>query len=228
MAETFTDDFNRANTSQSPYTATVGGAGWVQDGDGSTTASDWFINDNTLAGRNRGAELALLYNNSLETVSGNGASFTLSTDVSAKVASVWTGVIFNYQSAGNYYVLRFKGNSTSYQLLKVADGKNAQVIVSKSDSTQVFAVDSFYTITVTSDTAGRFEFTITAAGKSKALNPVITGTDTTGSSFEKGYAGMYLIMAAKGPNAKFDNFSLKIVPRVILGAFNRPFNKHVL
>ncbi len=227
MAETFTDDFNRENTPQSASTATVGGTGWVQDGDGTGTASDWFINANALAGRNRGADLAILYNNSSKTVSGNGSSFTLSTDVSAKVASVWAGVIFNYQNAGNYYVFRFKGGSTSYQLIKVADGKNAQVIVAKNDSRQVFAVDSFYTIKVTSDAAGSFEFTITAAGKSEALNPVITGMDTTGSSFENGYAGMYLIMAAKGHNAKFDNFSLKVVSQAVLGSFHRQVSRNV-
>jgi len=227
QAAEIADDFNRANTSQTAYTANVGGNGWVQDGDGTAAGSDWFINGNALVGRNRGADLAILYNNSSKTVSGNGSSFTLSTDVSAKVASVWTGVIFNYQNEGNYYVFRFKGGSTSYQLIKVADGKMAQVIVAKNDSRQVFAVDSFYTITVTSDAAGSFEFTITAAGKSEALNPVITGMDTTGSSFENGYAGMYLIMAAKGHNAKFDNFSLKVVPQAVLGSFHRQVSRHV-
>jgi len=113
------DDFNREkNTPQTPYTSTVGGTGWVQDGDGTGTASDWFINANALAGRNRGTDLAVLYNNSIETVSGNGASFTLSADVSAKAASLWAGIVFNYQNRDNYYVARFKGSSTSDQLIK--------------------------------------------------------------------------------------------------------------
>ena len=203
------DDFNRANTAQIANTVNVGGTGWVQDGDATATGSDWFINNNTVAGRNR-VQVALLYNNSLETVSGSGTNFVLRTDVSAKLLNAYAGITFNYQNASNYYVVRFKGGTTTYQMLKVVDGTNAQVIVSKTDSSQAFAVDSFYTITVTSDTAGAFDFTMTAAGSPTVLNTVTTGVDTTGSSFDGGYAGMYLNTAALGPYAKFNNFSLEV------------------
>jgi len=208
-AALITDNFNRDNTAQTANTVNVGGSGWVQAGDGTATGSDWFISGNTLNARNR-TNPANLYNDSLKTVSGSGTNFTLSADVSAKIAGAYAGITFNYQNASNYYVVRLRGDFNTYQMLKVVDGV-AGIIVSKTDSSQKFTLNSLYTITVTSDVAGDFDFTITAAGNSTVLNPTTSGTDTI-SIFTEGYAGLYVGTGLLDHTAKFDNFSLNVIP----------------
>jgi len=202
------DDFNRANTAQTANTVNVGGTGWVQDGDGTAAGSDWFINSNTLLARNR-TNPANLYNDSLKTVSGSGTNFTLSADVSSRLAGAYAGITFNYQNASNYYVVRLRGDFTTYQMLKVTNG-TVQTLLSKTDSAQPFTVNSFYTITVTSDVPGDFNFTITAAGNSTVLNPTTNGMDTVGNILTGGYAGLYVGTGTFDHTAKFDNFSLEV------------------
>ncbi|MCK5675848.1 MAG: hypothetical protein KAH99_02405, partial [Verrucomicrobia bacterium] len=63
-----------------------------------------------------------------------------------------------------------------------------------------------YTLTVTSDTAHTFDFTITEIGSSTVLNPTTTATDPN-ARFSGGNAGLYSPSA--GRVSIFDNFSLQ-------------------
>ncbi len=206
-AAEMTDDFNRDNTAQTANTVNIGGTGWVQDGDGTSTGSDWFINGNELRGRNRQAN-AFLRNTALETISGGGTNFTLSVDVSPLASNVWIGTVFNYTSTNNYYVLRIKGDATNWQLLGV-DGGVQSTLVSGTISSGKFAQDTFYNMRITSDTAGSFNFAITAQGSSTVLNSVTNYTDAT-NPLQGGNAGMFFSLATLGQNAEYDNFSLMV------------------
>ena len=205
-ATTITDDFNRANTAQSTDTSLIG-PNWKQS---AGSANQWLISGNILHARPY-VNPAIMYNDALQTVSGGGTNFTLSLDVSAKVPTAWAGVAFNYQDEGNFYYLRIKEGTSQYQLIaSVAGNQTAVVLVNKSDASTTFDEDAFYTMTITSDTAHDFDFTITEVGSSTVLNPTATIIDS-GNNFIGGYAGLYT-PAAGGHNAKFDNFSLEVIP----------------
>ena len=201
-----TDDFNRTNTTQSNDTSLIG-SNWKQS---AGSANQWLISGNILHARPL-VNPAILYNDALQTVSGGGTNFTLSLDVSAKVATAWAGVAFNYQDDGNYYYLRIKEGSSNYQLIGAVGGaQTASVLVNKTDASITFTEDVFYTMTITSDTAYNFDFTITEVGSSTAVNPTASVVDG-GGNFTGGYAGLYT-PSAGGHNAKFDNFSLEVIP----------------
>jgi len=209
LADEIADDFNRANTTQTANTVNVGNTDWVQDGDGATGAgADWFVNGNVLRGRNRQGN-AFLRNTALETTSGGGADFTLSVDVSPLNSNVWIGTVFNYTDVNNYYILRIKGDAADYQLLGLDGGVQSLLASGKISGT--FAQDLFYTMMITSDTAGSFNFTITAQGSSTVLNSVTNYTDTT-NPLNGGYAGLFFSLGSTGHNASYDNFRLEVNP----------------
>ncbi|MCK5675849.1 MAG: hypothetical protein KAH99_02410 [Verrucomicrobia bacterium] len=181
-AAIITDDFNRLDTAYSADGSSIG-ANWV-NGAG---ADNWKIAGNNLF-VNTDAGAGILYNNSLQTVSGNGTSFTLSADVAGHAINIWSGLVFNYQDENNYYYLRIKPGSESYQLISYVGGGNERVIVTKDDALTTFAPETQYTLTVTSDTAYSFDFAITEVGSSTVLNPTTAATDPY-ARFTGGYAG---------------------------------------
>jgi hypothetical protein len=203
-----TDNFNRDTTLQTGNTVNVGNTYWVQDNNGVVGAgADWFISNNVLRGRNRLSN-AFLRNTALETISGGGTNFTLSVDVSPLNSNVWIGAVFNYTSTNNYYVLRIKGDNNDYQLLGL-DGGVQSLLVSGTLSSGKFTQDLFYNMNITSDTAGSFNFAITAQGSSTVLNSVTNYTDAT-NPLQGGNAGMFFSLATLGHNAAYDNFSLMV------------------
>lgn len=202
------DNFNRTDTSYSTSGTTIG-ANWVN----SMGTDTWKVsNSNLFVNSVSSPTHAILYNNALSTVSGGGTNFTLKADVSAGVANGWAGITFNYQNPTNYYQLRIKGNSSAYQLISVVNGANGTVMVNKTDATTTFAVGTLYSLTVTSSDAYNFGFTITEVGSSTVLNLTTTAVDPN-SLFAGGYAGLYTPTSnAADPDAKFDNFSLQVIP----------------
>jgi hypothetical protein len=202
------DDFNRSNMVQTAYTVNVGGTGWTQANNGvNPTGDDWFINSNVSRLRDRQAN-AVMYNTALSTVSGGGASFTLSADVSGRLANAWVGIVFNYQDEANYYVLRIKAGASDYQLLqRTGSGFTTPVSATITGS---FAVSSYYTLTITSGSAGVFDFTIKQQGGSAVLNAV-TGYDDSASALTGGYAGLYGSYTGDH-SGQFDNFNLSVAP----------------
>ena len=194
-----TDDFNR--TVLLTTDASALGGSWAQE-----TAQGWQISGDYLHSHAAVAP-GILYNDALQTVSGNGDSFVLSMDVASKVSTAWAGVVFNYQNNTNYYMLRIKSDSTSYQLLSMVDGGLG--ILQNSNAASTFGEDLFYTLTVTSTAAYTFDFSITAAGSSTVIGSGANRVDS-GSNFTGGYAGAYA--NSTGWSAGHDNFSLEVIP----------------
>jgi hypothetical protein len=204
-----TDDFNRANTIQTAYTVNAGGTGWTQSDDGGPTGDDWLIKDNALRLRNRAAE-AILYNTGLETQSGGGTGFTLKTDVMGLQHGTYTGIVFNYADEDNYYVIRFRtGFSTCQLLQKTSSGQD--VLLNTSLASGTFAEDTYYTLTVTSDAAGVFDFTIDETGAGPVVS--LTRVDNSASPLTGGYAGLYGNLTPPGHIVNFDNFRLTMVEK---------------
>jgi hypothetical protein len=207
---TLIDNFNRDNTLQTANTVNVGNTDWVQDNNGVVGAgADWFITSNKLRGRTRQSN-AFLRNTAQQTISGGGTNFTLSVDVSPLNSNVWIGAVFNYTSTNNYYVLRIKGDNKNYQLLGL-DGGVQSTLVSGTISSGTFAQDLFYNLNITSDTAGSFNFAITAQGSSTVLNSVTNYTDVI-NPLQGGNAGMFFSSGFDVHNADYDNFSLNVIP----------------
>lgn len=149
----------------------------------------------------------ILYNDALETVSGNGTNFTLSLDVASKTSGAWAGLVFNYQDDSNYYAARFKSDAAGFQMIKVVGGVVG--VMQYGNTSANFVEDVFYTMTITSDTAYVFDITITKAGQSAVFGSGTDRTDTE-SNFTGGYAGVYA--NSTGYSAGHDNFSLEVIP----------------
>lgn len=201
------DSFDRADTAYSSGSSSIG-ADWI-NGDSSDA---WKICDEKLY-LDTVSSPGILYNSGQETTNGNGVVFTLQADVSANVSNGWAGIVFNLQDASNYYVLRIKGGNSAYQLIKVVNGANSLVMVNESNANGTFETGVFYTLLVTSEEAGEFDFFITETGKSMLLNPVSSASDT-GTPFEGGCGGFYSPTAnvSANPDAMFDNYNLEVVP----------------
>jgi len=215
-AALITDNFNRENMTQTQNTVNVGGTGWTQAGDGTAAGSDWFIAANVARLRDRNPN-AVMYNTALSTVSGGGTNFTLSADVSGRILNVWVGTVFNYQDEANYYVLRIKAGTDEYQLIERRGSVNTAIVNQKISGS--FAVSSYYTLTITSDTAGDFNFTIKQQGESAVLNTV-TAYDDSASALTGGYAGLYATYTG-GHSGQYDNFSLSVIPEpATMGLFS--------
>lgn len=194
-----TDDFDR-----DPVDYTSDGSlirsDWV------ATGGTWALTNSALLYANTVSENQVLYNTAGQTVSdGNGLGFTVRADVKARGASAWGGIVFNYQNPTNFYMFRIKGDYPSYQLIRNQDGV-ISTLISKSDALEPFAVNSFYTLTVTSTNAYEFDVTITRKGKAEQLNPFSHGVDGA-QAFVGGQAGLFIVSRGN-PSFEYDNFLL--------------------
>ena len=199
-ATIITDDFNRADTGLNSSGATVG-ADWHS----SRTTGGWGITDQKVVASMTEAN-TVLYNDTLETVSGGGTFFSLSLDVTAS-GVYWAGVVFNYQDADNFYWLRYKGTASNYSLVRFIGGSAKNVIATTITGT--FATNTAYTLTVASSNAYEFTYEIkeTVGG-----SVMVSGTETDSeSAFTGGYAGILQSTTGPGRNT-FDNFSLEVIP----------------
>ena len=199
-AALITDDFNRANTALTSTGAMVG-SNWHS----SRTTGGWGITDQKAVASMTEAN-SVLYNSSLETISGNGTSFTLSLDVTA-FGPYWAGIAFNYQDPENFYWLRYKGDANNFSLVRFIDGTSQSIV--NSTITGTFAADTAYTLTVSSSSAYKFVYEIKeAVGGAVQVSGTATDSD---SAFTGGYAGIYQSTTGPGRNT-FDNFSLNVIP----------------
>ncbi len=221
-AEAVFDDFDRADTAYSTHGADIGTHWFTSSPENAWQV--WKIENNEVqsdignALDERGQ--SMLLNDSMTLACGNGTEFFVSADVKVAYTSFWGGIVFNYQNPSNYCTLRIKGETSSYQFLAVVDGGNATV-VSRSDALVNFSMTNFYTISVWSDTEGRYDFSITEAGSSANLNPTQAVIDGT---FTGGYAGLYNTSYNSAPDCTYDNFSLAVetVPgTLVTDDFNR-------
>lgn len=197
-----TDNFDRDDTKYSRDGAVIGDK-WRNDQD-----MEWAVQNKMVAANHNISGEYVLYNRSLETVSGRDKKFELRCDVTGMFGGAWGGIAFNYQNAGNFYMVRFQAGTSTYQLVRVVGGAVA-AIVSKTDAVKQFEVGSSYTIRVTSETPYNYNFEITETGASQVLNPTTAGIDKL-NRFTGGYAGLY-VRSAPGsakPDVMFDNFSM--------------------
>jgi len=218
-ATIITDDFNRADTSSSTDTSLIG-AGWAQS---AGSPNQWRIGSNTVYSLDS-VNPAVLYNAALQTQNGDGGTFALSLDVAGLGLQAWSGVAFNYNNPSNFYTVRFKAGFDDYQILGMRASGSWDVIATGHATTN-FTVGSFYTVTVSSDTAYTYDFTIKEAGSGTVMASE-TGILDDESLATGGYAGLYLGSAsAVNEYARFDNFSLDAAVMNITtfaDDFNRP------
>ena len=199
-AATVTDGFDRADTAYSADGSAIG-ASWKN----ADSSNRWKIEGGRLVADVREMP-AILFNTALETTSGGGFDFTLSADVAVAASNRWAGVVFNYRDAGNFYCLRFKGGTRSYQLLAKIDGKWTE-LASQNDAIEPFVQGTPYSLEIFSEEPHEFHFTIRKPGEGGALNPIADVTDEY-NHFKNGCAGLY--SPSSGTDAAFDNFRLEI------------------
>lgn len=205
-ADSFLDDFGRGETFYSSMGGTIGD-GWVNAAD----SNQWKISGDRLFLEARRSP-AILFCNQVKTISGAGQQFSVSAEVSIGISNGWAGIVFNYQDSSNFYCLRFKAGSRSYQLLAKIKGKWV-ILQSANDALTLFKVNTGYLLSVSSEDACEFYFTITGVDESLILNPVCNAVDSY-SHFMEGYAGCYSQIAdqATNPDVVFDNFKVEVRP----------------
>lgn len=149
----------------------------------------------------------VLINKALKTVSGDGKGFTVRADLTANTRLMYGGIVFNYQSPGNYYAFRYRADyADRLQIVKFVNG----TVSSISRAAMALSSGTAYTLEITSTNACEFTATVYEAGTTKAVQS-FTATDKA-TNFTGGYAGLAQFDA--GPNTySFDNFSLTQFPR---------------
>lgn len=196
-AATVADDFNRPDVSLTVNTALIG-ADWIN---GAGAEDQWGIASGQLV--NSATAPGVLVNTAATMSSGNGEAFTFSVDLTPVQASRWMGVVFNYQDVDNYYYLRFKtGANSCYVYKKVAGGALTSLTGGTFVASENFALDTAYTITVSSTNSCEFDVGI-SGGTLTASGTAVDGVQSLAS----GYAG--LMIEANGVGAKYDNFLLQ-------------------
>ena len=191
-AVVFSDDFNRDSTA-SPD----GGLGGDWD-----ISGDVFLNGNHALTQTGSTSFALYNEAALS------ESFTVSLDIYSQSNSRYVGVVFDYQDADNYYVLRASfeaSKATSWQFLKIADGTQSTVD-SGSVALGSMPLNTWRTLTVSSTgTPGQYSFSITSTdGQTTYASSLISD----GTFAISGQAGLYF----SNSFAWADNFSLTTVP----------------
>ena len=178
---TFTDDFNRANT-----TAGNLGSDWTVYGNG------FFINSNVAKTQTNVTNIAALNDFELNT------SFDVSVDFYAQSVGRYAGIIFSFADIDNYYVFRANfvdSGISNWQFLKVQAG--TQSVISSGN----VAVDNtglttatWYTFNVsTAETTGTYTYRITdLAGEMVFANGTISdSTFAVGGQTGFYYTGSY-------------------------------------
>lgn len=198
--ETFLDDFNRVDTQYDQDGADVG-VKWRNRG-----PVKWALQNEILAADHNVSGEYVLFNRSMEV--GADVSFELSGEVVGMFGGAWAGVVFDYQDAGNFYAVRLQVGTSTYQFVRIVNGR-ISAAVSKKDAIRQFAVGAAYTIKVMCDAPKQFGFEITETGDPAVLNPTTIGRDHD-ATFKDGFAGFYVRSASGSakPDALFDNFSL--------------------
>ncbi len=215
-AATASDDFNRNNTNWSADGSLIG-ADWNYD---SGLNGNWKINGNRVDVQN-GTASTVLYNDALQTTSGNGTTFTASLDVMVNSNSAWSGLAFNAQDSTHFYYMRIRGNDTdNVQIGRI--GTSEGIFGNKhAISNLVSGMD--YTLTVSSSIPYVFDCQIKETASGTVL---FSGTfEDTSSVFTGGYAGIYQGTAALGTTvSSYDNFDLEIKAStpLIKDDFTRP------
>ena len=202
------DGFTRPDVDYTTNTTLIG-TYWQQE----STTNLWSIGGKKVYSSIKVAE-AVMYNNELENISGNGTNFTFSLDLAGRHnAAIWAGVAFNYQDKDNFYALRFKNTTDNYQVLTRVNGA-WQTIVSAGHASAAFVDSAYYRLTISSSNA--YEFSYSMAKVSDGTVVASGNVVDPNHNFTRGYAGLYQ-SSKGGAHAQFDNFSLMIASPLAAG-----------
>jgi len=211
QASLFTDNFNRTAVAGTTNGADIG-SGYVISST-TATAGKFALNGTQLTGGGgAGSAHIVLSYQGLVASNTAGSSFQASIDVTPSSYSVGllNGLVFNFQNATNYYYARISagaslgaGNLSFGQFVD----STAPAAFSGTVSSLNIVTGTVYTLTISSDTAGTFDYTLIGG----TLNLSGTFSDTVGGvDFSNGYVGAYA--ALSNGNPKFDNFSVTVIP----------------
>ncbi len=201
----FEDEFRRNDTAYSTDGRVIGML-WRNS---VPFASKWGI-VNDAAGVLTTANNTVLYTKSLETVSGEGRSFSLQADLAAQFDNVWSGVAFHVQDSDNFYMFRFKSGFPNWHLFKVVNRESFKI--KSGEISGDFLKDRVYTLNVTS--LEPFCFDLRIADKEAGNVLVEESAEDTEKSFCGGYAGLYQGSSGTAvPKVCFESFYLKTETR---------------
>ncbi|MCF7817531.1 MAG: PEP-CTERM sorting domain-containing protein [Kiritimatiellales bacterium] len=205
----FTDNFDR--TVASTANGADIGSGYVISST-SPTAGKFQLSGTQLAGGGGtgSANLVLSYQG-LVASNTAGSSFQASMDVSCATFNngLQNGLAFNYQNSTNFYFARISnGGSLGAGYLVFGQIVNGTLSTFTETATGLsIAASTAYTLTISSDTAGEFGYSLIGG----TVNLSGTALDTVGGiDFSNGYVGAYAIIS--NSNQRFDNFSVTTIP----------------
>ncbi|MDF7824523.1 hypothetical protein P4B35_10905 [Pontiellaceae bacterium B12227] len=203
------DSFGRADTVYSPDSSLLG-SDWNTT-ELALTNELWRIQSGSLECDVVGpSEPVVLYN----TAVAMNTNCSYSADVMLRGGFV--GVVFHYQNATNYYLARIRsGSSGSFQVVRYINGAISGTYIN-DNTTEAIAGNQYYTISITSDNAGSFTVELTLKGQSAVLNPTTTFSDNQ-ATFTGGYAGLYFVKNTASPDARFDNFNVRVAASALIG-----------
>ncbi len=188
----FTDDFNRANTP-----AQNGDLGSDYDITGSI-----FLNSNHAITQTSAASYALYNGFDIS------QSISLSLDIYSQSNSRYAGLIFNYDDASNYYLLRASFNdtsSTAWQFIKLVNGSQT-VVTSGTIALGNMPLNTWRTLKVESTgIAGQYSFSLTNVGGTTTYASSLLSDSSLAIS---GQAGLYF----SDSFVWADNLSITTVP----------------
>jgi hypothetical protein len=132
-------------------------------------------------------------------------------DVSAAISSgnrnAWGGLAFNIQDADNFYILRIKFDTASYQLLRLIDGK--PTVVDTATAPKKFNVDGTYKLRVRFAPQKKF-YAVTISDAATGAELLDRTKTETAPAFTPGSAGLYCGSQASLPDLfTFDDFVFK-------------------
>lgn len=222
QATLFTDNFARANTAFETNTTTSIGSGYEL----TQTAGDRFASIRILSGQLQMQQITpagssvnsanvVFRQTGIELQNSNvGDSFTVSGSIKSYngiAPALLYGLAFNYQSDGSFYAARITTGTNNavavLQFVRVDSSGVASSIKNVANSTAL-AVNSVYSLSVSSSAAGVFSYTLDGANLDGGQ---LTGTATdTVLKLVNGQAGFYA--SAPNTNPLFDNLSIETIP----------------
>ena len=160
QAQTFFDDFNRADTVANTDPAVSIGAGWINAGEAGALSRIYSNELDIVSGGTNPSVGNILLHSGIKTLNdGAQSEFTLSATVRLDSLNntAFAGLVFNYVSNKNCYLLRYNGQG-AVQLIRRRDGFADSTALNVAGFTHV--QNRPYRITVSSSTAYRYDITI--------------------------------------------------------------------
>lgn len=135
---------------------------------------------------------------------------TISGATSISRANTRSGLAFNVQDSESFYQVRIQGETGNVQFFRSDNGSAANVVSTTLPASQVFSLNTFYTISVTNNNAATDNITYTISG------PDITtySNTVTDTTWTDGFGGFVAgnTSPTQGEIFQFDDFSATANP----------------